>query len=373
MFKNYLKTCLLFSILLVMIVAVPSCKLGRFVIYNFADITDHKKFPKRELKAPAGPFQFKTAEKPRAPKTLTQNGEEIAFEEFLEDHKTVAFLIIRNDTIQYQNYFNKYTEESIVASFSMAKSVTSMLIGCAIEDGLINSVDDSIIDYIPELEDNGFQEVTIAHLLQMTSGLKFNESYTNPFGDAATLYYGRNLHKMMSKMELEKEPGEQFRYMSGNTQLLGWVLERVLDGKTITQYLQERIWSKVGMEYDASWSIDRKNNGIEKTYCCLNARARDFAKLGRLYLNKGNWDGEQIIPEAWVTTSTTPDTTHYGGVDYYKYQWWIPNGKGNFIAEGILGQFIYVNPKKNLIMVRLGKKYDGVSWDGLFQKLAKLY
>ena len=372
MYKNYLKISLLFSVLMIMILILPSCKLGRFVIYNFADITDHKKFPKRELKKSSEPFQFKTSEKQRGPKTLTENGKEVGFEAFLEDHKTVAFLIIRNDTILYQNYFNKYNEESIVASFSMAKSVTSMLIGCAIEDGIIKSVDDAITDYIPELVDNGFEKVTIGHLLQMTSGLKFNESYTNPFGDAATLYYGRNLHKMMSKMELEREPGEKFRYMSGNTQLLGWILERVLEEKTITQYLQEKIWSEIGMEYDASWSLDRKNNGIEKTYCCLNARARDFAKLGRLYLNNGNWDGKRIVPEKWVKTSTTPDTT-YGGVDYYKYQWWIPNDDGDFIAEGILGQFIYVNPQKNIIMVRLGKKTDKVNWDGLFQKLAKVY
>jgi CubicO group peptidase (beta-lactamase class C family) len=254
----------------------------------------------------------------------------------------------------------------------MAKSISSILIGCAIDDGLIKSVDESITNYIPELKKNGLEKVTIKHLLQMTSGIKFNESYINPFGDAASFYYGLNLRKQIAKMKLKHEPGKKFEYISGNTQLLGLVLERSLRGKTITQYLQDKLWTPLGMEYSASWSIDRNKNGLEKTFCCLNARARDFAKIGRLYKNKGNWNGTQIVSQKWVDESTKLDTTD-GSVDYYQYQWWLPTPNEDFMAEGILGQFVYVNPSKNLIIVRLGKNEGKANWWTIFTSLAKAY
>jgi len=347
---------------------LASCQLGRFVFYNFADIKDHKKFQSRPLTADTSPFNFQTTNSGKFPKELYG----IPFDKYLDDNKTVAFLIIRNDTIQYEKYFNGYDKQSIVPSFSMAKSVTSILIGCAIDEGLIKSVDEPITNYIPELKKNGFDKVTIKHILQMTSGIKFNESYVNPFGDAATFYYGLNLRKEIKKMKLKTEPGKMFEYVSGNTQLLGLVLERSLRNKTITSYLQEKIWTPLEMEYDASWSIDRKKNGLEKTFCCLNARARDFAKIGRLYKNKGNWNGKQIVSQKWVDESTKPDTTE-GSADFYKYQWWLPTPNEDFMAEGILGQFIYVNPTKDLIIVRLGKNEGKADWWTIFTSLAKAY
>jgi len=347
---------------------LTSCQLGRFVFYNFADIKDHKKFQSRPLNAGTSPFNFQTTNSGKFPKEI--NG--IPFDKYLEDNKTVAFLIIRNDTIHYEKYFKGYNKQSIVPSFSMAKSVTSILIGCAIDEGLIQSVEEPITNYIPELTKNGFEKVTIKHLLQMTSGIKFNESYVNPFGDAASFYYGLNLRKEIGKIKLKREPGKQFEYVSGNTQLLGLVLERSLKGKTITSYLQEKLWTPLGMEFDASWSIDRKKNGLEKTFCCLNARARDFAKIGRLYKNKGNWNGKQIVSQKWVEESTKLETTA-GSVDYYQYQWWLPTPNEDFMAQGILGQFVYVNPSKDLIIVRLGKKEGKANWWSIFTSLAKAY
>lgn len=252
----------------------------------------------------------------------------------------------------------------------MAKSFTSFLIGCAIEDKYINSVTDPVTLYIPELKKNGFNNVTIENLLQMTSGLDFNESYYNPFGHAATFYYGRNLEKSTLKLKLKNEPNQTTEYVSGNTQLLGVILDRVLREMTISEYLEEKLWKKVGMEYDASWSIDKKKNGIEKTFCCINARAIDFAKFGRLYLNKGNWEGKQIISKEWVEKSTKKETLN-GSASNYQYQWWIPNKEGDFIAEGILGQFIFVSPSKNLIIVRLGEKYGNVNWKNTFDNIKK--
>ena len=360
-------------IIITVSILVTSCQLGRFVFYNFADIKDHKKFKSRPLTAAPAPFNFETTHTGKFPKVITKNStEEVPFDQFLEDNKTVAFLIIKNDTIQYEKYFNGYEKEDIVPSFSMAKSVTSILIGCAIDDGLIKSVDEPITNYITEFSGNEFEKVTIKHLLQMTSGVKFNESYVNPFGDAASFYYGTNLRKAIAKMEVKTEPGKSFEYVSGSTQLLGLVLERSLKGKKITEYLQEKVWQPLGMEYDASWSIDRKKDGLEKTFCCLNARARDFAKLGRLYLNKGNWNGKQIVSKKWVEESTKVDSTA-GSAKYYQYQWWLNPTAGTYMAQGILGQFVYVNPAKNLVIVRLGKNEGKISWSNFFNSLSKSY
>ena len=303
---------------------------------------------------------------------LQVKDKEYDFETYLKKNRTVAFLVVQNDSIQYERYFKKYDHASIVPSFSMAKSVTSILIGCAIDDGLIESVHEPVTKYIPELQHRGFDAVTIEHLLQMTSGLDFNESYVNPFGDAATFYYGTNLRRSISRMKLKHPPGTQFNYVSGDTQILGLLLERALKGKTVTAYLQEKLWSPLGMEYDASWSVDRKRNSLEKTFCCINARARDFAKIGRLYMNQGRWNGQQIVSEDWVKQSTAIDTTN-GSAWYYQYQWWIPSERGDFMAVGILGQHIYVNPNKNLIIVRLGKARGKANWRQLLVEIAHGY
>ena len=351
---------------------ITSCQLGRFIFYNFADVKDYKKFQSRPLVNNGQKFQFQVAANGKYPKTITQKGKEITFDDYLNDNHTLAFLIIKGDTIQYEKYFKGYHPESIVPSFSVAKSVTSILIGCAIDEGLIKSVQEPITVYIPELKKNGFEKVTIKHLLQMTSGIKYKESYVNPFGDAASFYYGRNLRKQISKMKLKTEPGTEFDYVSGNTQLLGLILERALKGKTVTQYLQEKIWIPLGMEYDASWSIDKKKDGLEKTFCCLNARARDFAKIGRLYKNKGNWNGKQIVSQKWVEESTKPEIMD-GSDKRYQYQWWFPSQDGDFMAVGILGQFIYVNPAKDLVIVRLGKFGGKAHWGPIFVSLAEAY
>lgn len=364
----------LYTILPVFIILmiVSSCKLGRFVVYNFADIKDYKKFPSRALRSNETKFKFYSAQQGKYPNTLKKGTTPVSFDRILEDNKTVAFLIIKNDTIHYEKYFKGYTQESIIPSFSVAKSVTSILIGCAIDDGLIKSVEEPITNYIPELKKNGFEKVSIKHVLQMTSALKFNESYINPFGHAASFYYGRNLKREVSKLKLKGTPGETFEYVSGNTQLLGILLERALKNKTVTQYFQEKLWTPLEMEYDASWSIDKKKEGTEKTFCCINARARDFAKIGRLYLNKGKWNGKQIVSEKWVEESTKIDTTD-GSASYYQYQWWLPSDTGDFMAEGILGQYVYVNPSKNMVIVRMGRNYGRINWSDLFRLLVDYY
>lgn len=349
-----------------------ACKIGRFVVYNFADSKDYKKFPSRPLSSSKDKFIFPYNTNGVYPKYLHvgKQSDSVSIESLLEKHKTLAFLIIKNDTIQYEKYFSGYTQESIIPSFSMAKSITSILIGCAIDDSLIQSIDEPISKYLPELSKNGFERVSIKHCLQMTSAIDFNESYFNPFGEAASFYYGRNLEKEVSKLKLKGVPGQKFEYVSGNTQLLGMVLKRALKTKTITQYFQEKLWTPLQMEYDASWSIDKKDQGTEKTFCCVNARARDFAKIGRLYLNKGNWNGKQIVSKKWVEESCKLDSSE-GSVYEYQYQWWLPSNNGDYMAEGILGQFIYINPKNNAVIVRLGKNIGNIEWTDFFALLAE--
>ncbi len=351
---------------------MSSCQVGRYVLYNFADVRDYRKFPFRSLPASDKPFSFPIANNGQYPKTISagKDTQQMDLATFLQKNATLAFLIIYRDTIQYERYFRGYKPNSVVPSFSMAKSVISILIGCAIEDGFIGSVDDSIGQYIPEAK--ALRGIKIKHLLQMTSGIAFNEGYRNPFGDVAAFYYGRQIRKKSLALKVKYPPGQKFKYHSGNTQLLGIVLESALKGKTITAYLGEKLWQPLGMEYPVSWSLDRKKDGIEKTFCCLNACARDYAKIGRLYLQKGNWQGRQIVSEQWVRLSTKIDTTE-GSPWYYKYHWWINTPQGDFMARGLLGQYIYVNPAKKLVIVRLGSKEGKTDWRRFFVELAKEY
>lgn len=358
--------------ILIIIYSITSCKVSRFVYYNFSDITDYKIFPSNQIQKSENTFTFQKKQDnlilDSVSYSIKNKDYKYSFNDYLEKNETVAFLVIKNDTIIYNNYFSNYSEESIVASFSMAKSVVSLLIGCAIDDGYIKSVDEPITNYLPELKKNGFEKIKIDNLLNMTSSIDFNESYYNPFGEAASFYYGCNLRKEVANLKIKSEPSEEFHYSSGDSQILGLVLKASLKEKSISDYLQEKIWQPLGMEYDATWSLDKKN-GVEKTFCCLNARANDFAKIGRLYLNKGNWNGKQIVSEEWIKKSTTIDTTN-GKVSYYQNQWWINSNDGDFSAKGINGQYIYVNPKKNIMIVRLGKRYGNVDWDNLFKHIA---
>lgn len=347
---------------------MSSCQVSRFILYNFADINDYRKFPSREIKAPAEHHPFERSWTGKFPSKI--NGEPL--EEFLIKNNTVAFLIISNDTIHYENYFYNYHPNSLIPSFSVTKSILSLLIGCAIDDGYIQSENDNVTIYIPELKKNNFDKVKIKHLLQMTSGIEFSEKYYTPFSDAARFYYGKNLRKKLLKMKLKNEPGKKFEYHSGNSQLLGLVLERALKGKTISQYLQEKIWIPLGMESDATWSLDWGKNPIEKTFCCFNATATDFAKIGRLFIHKGVYQGKRIISDEWISHILKPENSE-GSVSYYQYSWWLPHPGQDILADGHLGQYIYVYPAKKLIIVRLGKNTGKVDWWKFFKELANQY
>jgi CubicO group peptidase (beta-lactamase class C family) len=348
---------------------LTACTGGRMLIYNFSDIKDYKRFPFNELPASSTPFRFAEADSSRLrDRKIGSGNEQSNLDSLLLASNTVAFLIIQHDTILYERYFRKYDQESLVASFSMAKSYTSALVGCALADGLIRSVEDKMVDYLPELKGRGLDDVKIRHLLQMTSGIHHQENYYNPFAGVARLYYGKHLHRQIRQIGKDMPAGKEFKYKSINTQLLGEIVTRVT-GKSLTQYMNEKIWSQIGTEYPATWSIDQEKGGMEKAFSSINATARDFAKFGRLYLHNGNWNGKQLISKDWVQESTKA-TSQEGAVSYYQYQWWLPTKTGDFMANGHLGQYIYVNPTKDLIIVRLGKNEGKVSWWQAFLEIA---
>jgi hypothetical protein len=231
---------LLYSTLSLFILTLSSCSLGRYVWYNTAEVDDHKYFETRQINKSESTFEFASTTKELKidslfpPNTISVKGKPInSLQNHIEKNSTLALIIIKNDTILYEKYFNKHSRESISGSFSIAKSIVSLLIGCAIEDGYINSEKDSITKYLPELSKNGFDDITIEHLLQMTSGIKFWENYWVPYAHAGNFYYGRDLWKATKKLKKKHKPGTVFQYKSGDTQILGFVLKRALKNITI--------------------------------------------------------------------------------------------------------------------------------------------
>ena len=363
----------------------PAEFVNRLLRWGDSDVYDYQKFPERMLNAPGDPFEFSiNLEEDRVRTQFETVGGIEDFDLFLEKNRTQAFLVIQDDAILYEQYFNGAQRDSIVTSFSTAKSFTSALIGIAIAEGHIHSVNDPITDYLPELEerDPAFSQITIRDLLMMSSGIKYSEPPDN-----ATTYYYPDLRSLaLATTRIIDSPGNTFHYNNFHPLLLGLILERST-GTSVANYLQEKIWKPLGMEFSGSWSLDE--NGFEKMESGINARAIDFAKFGRLFLHNGNWDGEQVIPAAWVADSTQADTSldydryYYDdfifadGRGYYKYMWWgmqRDGGKYDFSAIGNKGQLIYVSPEKNLLILRFGEAYgeygNAQGWVELFYDFA---
>lgn len=361
---------------LVALMLTPYSGIARNIAYGGAYVGDAKHFPYRIAENQAPVYTFKTLAKSET-SDLSNNylqivkdfklGEYESFEDFLKNSNTTSFLVIKDDTLLYEWYGNDYDEESLMTSFSVAKSFVSALIGFAIEDGAIRSVDDPITDYIPELlhRDSRFKDITIRHLLNMTSGIHYAKDGL-PWGDDMLTYYAIDMRKSALSVEIERPPNEEFLYNNYNPLLLGLIIERTT-GKNVTQYLEEKIWYPLGMEAPCTWSIDSEQSGFEKMQVGINARAIDYAKFGRLYLNKGNWNGKQLLSEKWVEESThiDPDTA---ASDDYKYFWWI--NENRYCASGAYGQYIYIYPKENMIILRFGTKNDlGDVWETIFDRI----
>jgi CubicO group peptidase (beta-lactamase class C family) len=375
----------------IMYLSTPYSGFARALIWMDADVKDYEKFPARNMNNAPPVFNFikvDAAKQSEYLRVLDSVASQMSpnsivsqapFNELLASTQTTAFLIIKDDRLIYENYFNGYKRDSINTSFSVAKSFVSALVGMAIDEGLINSVDDPITKYIPELEDKDsrYSAITIKHLLSMASGLKYVEEET-PYSDDTKTYYDTNLRAVALSAVIEEDPGKKFHYNNYNYLLLGIILERAT-GLPVAKYMEEKLWKPLGMEAPSSWSLDSEASGFEKMESGINARAIDFAKFGRLYLNNGsNWNEQQIISDNWVKASTSANSTSDPSIEY-QYGWWIhPSQEGvdnnhyhHFSARGNLGQFIYIVPEERLIIVRHGYDFGNVNWNILFENIAK--
>lgn len=352
----------------------------RALTWGKEGVDDYQKFDERKLEADDLPYYFAEDFQESRIRALFETDPQIDnLDDFLADTGTQAFLVIQGDRILYERYFNGWQRDSIVTSFSVSKSFTSALVGAAIEDGAIRSVNEPITTYLPELEtrDLRFRDITIRDLLMMSSGIRYSEDIPLLNDDGTKTYIYPDMRLLaLNHTHIKEPPGAHFLYNNYNPLLLGMILERAT-GVPVTQYLQQKIWTPLGMEFDGSWSLDSKASGFEKMESGINGRAIDFAKFGRLFLRKGDWDGFQVIPMNWVMESTQEDhsvdlNTYYQELKihelmdgYYKYMWYgLPRGDGedDFSAVGNLGQFIYISPQVDLIIVRNGERY-GLHYD----------
>lgn len=267
----------------------------------------------------------------------------------LKQTGSVAFLVVHNDSILNEHYWDNYTDTSHSNSFSMAKSITTMLTQVAIQKGIFTGWNQKVNTLFPQLPGTYAGELELWHLSTMSSGLDWNEEYTNPFCVTARAYYDKDIEKLMLSLPIKDRPGKFFNYQSGSTQLLGLCLIKAT-GKSLAQLASEWLWKPLQAENDAYWHTDDKH--IEMAYCCFNSNARDFARFGKLMLHQGNFNGTQILDTGFVKMATAPALA-----PYYGYSFWLYNSGGTrcFFQWGILGQYIITIPEYNLVIVRLGR------------------
>jgi CubicO group peptidase (beta-lactamase class C family) len=360
----------LFSIIVLFsLYAVISGKtyLFKAVYYNFAGIDDYKIFSNDTVNvSTAQPWPVST--------NFDKIGPDSELNSLLKRISTVGVVVIKNDSLLYEKYWDGYSDSSWSGSFSMAKSITGLLIGAAIKEEKIKSVDETVGSYLPEFKEGLAAKLKIKDLLTMSSGSNWDEAYANPFSVTTEAYYGSDLYKTATGVKIKKEPGTYHDYKSGDTELLGLILEKAT-GKTLSQYAAEKLWQPLGAEHPALWSTDKKN-GNEKAFCCFNSNARDFARIGQLMLDSGRWKGNTIINMDYYKQSVTPcnipDDTG-SPCTYYGYQWWIsPNDSHIFYARGILGQYIIVIPSKGIVIVRLGHRRSDLRVNGLAEEVNAL-
>ncbi len=369
--------------------------LARDMSWDGTDVWQVQQFPERAISNAAPAFHFKQNLSPQLFQVIGYNSggqlRQASLEELLTSTQTTSFIVIKDGTILYESYFNGYNRDSTVTSFSIAKSVTSALVGIAIDEGYINSVNDPVIDYLPELRGKGLDGVTIRHLLSMSTGVRYVFGHELPpllsllpFNDDSRTTDFPNLRSLALNVKPDGEtPGTAWKYNNYYPMLLGQILERTTH-RTVSQYLQEKIWQPLGMEYPASWSLDSQESGFEKMEQGVNARAIDFAKFGQLYLDNGKWNGEQIISHEWVFESTAPDPNDNrpwrvaadwkADNGYYKFMWWgkiRPDGNYVYMARGgMQQQWIYVSPQDRVVIVRFGLVEGGVdSWPDVFESV----
>lgn len=350
----------------------------------------NKKFNSHKILPGKNVYHFPQGEQINLPEDFSFNNQVYNTKQYLDSSYTTGFLVIQNDSLVFVKYFLDDTDSTQFISWSMAKSFVSALFGIAMEEGYIKSINQKVEEYVPELIGSGYEGVKIKDVLQMSTGVRFNEDYGDFYSDinkwGRGFALGTSQDAFAATLVREEEPGTRNHYVSINTHVLGMIIVKAT-GKGLSQYLAEKLWEPMGMEYPAYWLCD--NKGMEVALGGLNVTLRDYAKIGQLYLDSGNWQGRQIVPKNWVKASVTPDAPYLmPGITQsnshsfgYGYQWWIPYGdEGEFMAMGVYSQYIYVNPTTRTVIVKNSANYRYNEWNNpyassdvlieLFRKIA---
>ena len=356
MFKKILFSLLAIVIILVGLSYTPQLShLRNFAKWGVHTIHDYKTHPTR-LIASGNKSQFwpidSNYNKGIIPDSLLQ---------IIDSNDTHAFIVIQDGKLVYEKYWDGYTPKTLSGSFSAAKSIISLLIGIALDEGKIKSLEDPVGNYLPYFKTNGWEKLRIKDVLTMSSGSNYLERDKSYFSLNATAYYGDDESYMIDQLMPKEPAGVNWEYRSADTQILGFIVEQVF-GKNISTLVSEKFMIPMGAEADALWLLDG-NNKHEKAFCCFNGVARDYARFGQLVLNDGKWGEQQIVSAKYINEATTPasylkDPTENGApVDFYGYQYWIFNHKGMKVAaqNGLFGQYVYIIKDKNAVVVRLGE------------------
>ena len=292
-------------------------------------------------------------------------------QKYNEAYGAIAYVIIKNDSIWFENYYDGFDENSKTNSFSMAKSYVSGLMGKAIEEGYIKSLDQPVSDFFPEFSEGLAAKMTVGDLSSMASGTNWDEKYYSPLSITTRAYFDDDLEKVILGLKVVNEPGQAYKYSSGDTQLLAMVIEKAT-GKKLYNYLTESFWKPLGSENETLWQVDSKEHDLVKAYCCIASNAKDFARFGKLYKDHGKWKGEQLLDSAFVAKSITP---RFAESPQYGYGFWMQkrNGKSFFMMRGHLGQYVIVEPEDNIIIVRLGHQKSPDAANQIFSDDISIY
>ena len=340
------------------------------ISYNFINMKEF--FPtSTPIKASEDPYIFKKKGGFLMPNTYEFEGEEKQIIESIDYFNTDGLMILKDGEVHYENYWNENKETSRHIIWSVSKSFLSALVGIALDEGLIEDINDPIIKYLKDFKDTGYKGVSIKNLLQMSSGIEFNEDYGDPNSDinryARVTATGTSQRDFAKTLKNSRKPGTYNHYISLDSQMLGMLIAEV-SNMSVKEYLHEKIWSKIGMQDDAFYLTDKQE--VEMSLGGLNVTLRDMAKFGQLFLNNGEWNGNQIVPFEWVANSTTPLDIHVqpnAGDELtsdawgYGYQWWVPGPEvSDYTAHGIYNQFIYINPESNVVIAKTSSNYNFV-------------
>ena len=352
MMKKILKLMLIVIgalVLLIYIFNIDYIFKGVRTIYltgnNTAFISDYEYFDNREIKSDnPQPWALH--------KQYNTIDESDKLNELNDKRKTKSFLVIKNDSILFEKYYDGHKQTDISNSFSVAKSIVTSMMGKAIMEGKIKSLKQPVSDFFEEYKDGIASELTVGDLASMSSGMKWNEKYYSVINITSESYFTDDLRSVILGQEIEKKPGKEFRYSSGDTQLLAMIIEKAT-GTSLSNYLSQKFWDPMGAENLALWQIDSEESGMEKAYCCIAATARDFARFGKLYIDKGKWGDTEILDSSFVELSLNPV---FDDSPFYGYGWWLYEfeGKKVFTMNGHRGQFVISFPDENIIIVRQG-------------------